>query len=225
MSLVLAEGVHVVGPGTLTVPRVNLSIGGKEQEEGKEKEKVVISGCLKVESTWRYFPRTGCMQTSVKFICLTDVTVKDTIGDEFHAGLHASGAGTKMILKNVKVENCQNNGVYVWRGATLDATGCHFHQNGGIGVHVFGSTTTARLTNCTSHDNKSDGVIAYDGSVVDLMGEGTSVHDNEGHGLSASDRGTINVYQPCVLNDMSHGNKLKNINMEDGGCVQQRGSK
>ena len=75
------------------------------------------------------------------------------------------------------------------------------------------------VSNCTSHDNKSDGVIAYDGAVVDLMGEGTSVHDNEGHGLSAFDRGTINVYQPCVLNDMSHGNKLKNINMEDGPWI------
>ena len=42
VSLVLAEGVHVVGPGTLTVPHVNLSIGIKEQEKGKEKEKVNV---------------------------------------------------------------------------------------------------------------------------------------------------------------------------------------
>ena len=107
----------------------------------------------------------------------------------------------------------------------LDATGCHFHQNGLSGVQVFGSTTTARLTNCTSHHNKYDGVSASEGAVVDLMGEGTSVHDNERSGLYAYYRGTINVYQPCVLNDMSHGNKGQNINMEYGGTIQQKDSK
>ena len=63
-----------------------------------------------------------------------------------------------------------------------------------------------------SHHNKNSGVYASSGAVVDLMGEGTSVHDNERFGLSAQFRGTtINVYQPCVLNDMSHGNKVQNI--------------
>jgi hypothetical protein len=61
--------------------------------------------------------------------------------------------------------------------------------------------------------------------VVDLMGEQTSVHDNEGHGLAAYDFGTINVYQPCVLNDMSHGNKRQNICEAYGGLVQQKDSK
>ena len=56
----LAEGVHVVGPGIL-VPHVNLSIGIKEQKEGKEKEKVDIIGGFCLE-------RGGCL-------CLTDVTV------------------------------------------------------------------------------------------------------------------------------------------------------
>ena len=109
--------------------------------------------------------------------------------------------------------------------AQLVATDCHFHQNGRYGVYVAGSTTTVRLTNCTSHHNKNDGVFANEGAVVDLMGEQTSVHDNEGHGLSACSRGTsINVYQPCVLNDMSHGNKGQNICEEYGGIVQQKDS-
>ena len=144
-------------------------------------------------------------------------------------GLHASGAGTKIVLKNVTVADCTGGGVVVKGGAKLDATGCQFHQNGNRpgfgGVGVDGSRTTARLTNCTSHHNKGDGVYAYNGAVVDLMGEGTSVHDNERYGLLAVSRGTtINVYQPCVLNDMSHGNKGQNINMVLG-TVQQKESK
>jgi hypothetical protein len=68
-------------------------------------------------------------------------------------------------------------------------------------------------------------VYASYGAVVDLMGAGTSVHDNEGNGLAALCGGTINVYQPCVLNDMSHGNKDQNIYELSGGRVQQKDSK
>jgi hypothetical protein len=35
---------------------------------------------------------------------------------------------------------------------------------------------------------------------------------------------TINVYQPCVLNDMSHGNKDEDICRFDGGIVVQKDS-
>ena len=127
-------------------------------------------------------------------------------------GLVAYGARTKIILEKVTVANCQSSGVIVTGGAKLDATDCQFHQNGWSGVDVRGFRTTTRLTNCTSHHNKRDGVVANSGAVVDLMGEGTSVHDNERYGLSAYNHGTtINVYQPCVLNDMSHGNKGQNI--------------
>ena len=203
----LAEGVHVVGPGYLTVPHVNLSIGIKEQEKGKEKDKVDIIGSLDVANG-------ACL-------CLTDVTVKDSRRD----GLWASGAGTKVVLQNVKVEN-NNSGVRLDEGAQLVATECHFHQNGGHGVVVVGSTTTARLTNCTSHHNKLSGVWASSGAVVDLMGEQTSVHDNGWNGLLARYGGsTINVYQPCVLNDMSHGNKNQNISMTFGGTVLQKDKK
>jgi hypothetical protein len=141
-------------------------------------------------------------------------------------GVFASGAGTEIVLKKMTVEECQRIGVLVYEGAQLVATECHFHQNGLSGVNVYGSTTTARLTNCTAHHNKYDGVFETSGAVVDLMGAGTSVHDNEGHGLYAFLGGsTINVYQPCVLNDMSHGNKGQNIREGVGGIVQQKDSK
>ena len=143
-------------------------------------------------------------------------------------GVVASGAGTEIVLKKMTVEECQSTGVGVDEGAQLVATECHFHQNGGHGVVVVGSTTTARLTNCTSHHNKVDGVHAHSGAVVDLMGEQTSVHDNERYGLAAYERGsTINVYQPCVLNDISHGNKGQNISRgyDNSGTIQQKHSK
>ena len=191
---------------TLSVPFDNMSFVGQGERE------TIVDGAFYVEKGRK--------------VSFEGLTVKNSSRD----GLRASGVGTKMVLKKVIVENCQSSGVFVTAGANLDATGSQFYQNGGIGVYMAGSTTTARLTNCTSHHNKGDGVRAWCGAVVDLMGEGTSVHDNEEHGLNASCRGdergaTINVYQPCVLNDMSHGNNHQNIYELAGGIVQQKDSK
>ena len=164
----------------------------------------------------------GFVVVNGRKVSVEGLTMKSASGH----GVVALGAGTEIVLKKMTVAECQKTGVYVIDGAQLVATECHFHQNGWNGVFVRGSTTTARLTNCTSHHNKGDGVQATSGAVVDLMGAGTSVHDNEEDGLSAWHGGTtINVYQPCVLNDMSHGNKAQNIRELGGGIVQQKDSK
>ena len=217
----LGSGVHeVVGSWvdpedgevmqkTLSVPCNHLSFVG--QGEGV----TIVEGGLVVENGRK--------------VSVEGLTMKNASG----FGVYASGAGTEIVLKKMTVEECQNTGVGVREDAKLVATDCHFHQNGVHGVFVVGSTTTARLTNCTSHHNKYDGVYAESGAVVDLMGEGTSVHDNVRHGLYAARGGyytgyhgtTINVYQPCVLNDMSHGNKRQNICEYNGGRVQQKDSK
>ena len=227
--VVLGSGVYeVVGscevPGMfgtttyqkmLSVPFNNLSFVGKGEGE------TIVHGGFVVEKGRK--------------ISVKGLTMKNTSG----FGVFASGVGTEMVLENVTVEECQYHGVCVRDGAKFDATGCQFHQNGDCGVRVTGSATTARLTNCTSHHNKWDGVCASSGAVVNLMGEGTSVHDNERHGLSAENcdhhqqETTINVYQPCVLihgvdyhsKIVSHGNKRQNIFMDFGGIVQQKGSK
>ena len=213
VMVALGSGVHeVVGSWVdpedgevmqkmLSVPCNNLSFVG--QGEGV----TIVEGGLVVENGRK--------------VSVEGLTMKNASG----YGVFASGAGTEVVLKKMTVEECQQTGVYVINGAKLVATECHFHQNGVHGVFVGGSTTTARLTNCTSHHNRLDGVDAHSGAVVDLMGEQTSVHDNERHGLIAFFGGSINVYQPCVLNDMSHGNKRQNIYRSDGGRVQQKDSK
>jgi len=212
MVVALGSGVYEVFgscrvPGcgtrqkTLSIPFDNLSFVGKGEGE------TIVDGGFAVENGRK--------------VSFAGLTMKSSSG----SGLYAFGAGTEVHLQSVTMEECQGSGVDVRDGANLGATECHFHQNGVDGVYVFGSTTTARLTNCTSHHNKRNGVYAHSGAVMDLMGEGTSMHDNESHGLAAYPRGTIiNVYQPCVLNDMSHGNKGQNICMFAGGIVQQKGT-
>ena len=205
---------------TLSVPCNHLSFVG--QGEGV----TIVEGGLVVENGRK--------------VSVEGLTMKNASG----LGVVASGAGTEIVLKKMTVEECQYHGVFVYMNAKLVATECHFHQNRVNGVGVNGSKMTARLTNCTFHHNGGAGVAADYGAVVDLMGEGTAVHDNVGVGLHASDCGaTINIYQPCVLNDMCHGNRTRwekeekeafifcygtavvNIGTDCGGIVQQKGSK
>ena len=226
MVVKLGSGVHeVVGSWTnrwgnlfqkmLSVPCNNLSFVG--QGEGES----IVGGGFVVENGRK-----------IRCECLT---VKNSSG----CGLVAYGAGTEIFLENVTVKDCQGGGVHAGRGAKVVGTDCQFCRNGGNGVYVQGSTTTACLTNCTIHHNYSSGLTAYSGVVVDLMGEGTSVHDNGRNGLDAYLHGaTINVYLPCVLNDMSHGNGRhqrqlinvdvrngQNIKRNEGGIIQQKDSK
>ena len=196
---------------TLSVPFDNLSFVGKGERE------TTIHGCFVVMNGRK--------------LHVAGLTIKNsTWAGNSGFGLGAFEAGTKMDLLNVTVGECQYHGLDAQNGAEIVATGCQFHQNGWNGVYVSGTTTTARFTNCTFHHNKSNGVFAQSGAVVDLMGEGTSMHDNERDGLCAEDRvTTVNVYQPCVLNDMSHGNKGQNIrrvyrNYVYGGTIQQKDS-
>ena len=207
VTLKLKKGVHEVigewvdqqfrGSQMLSVTCNTLSIVGEGQG------KTMILGGFLVEHG--------------ESLSITGVTMKNLRG----FGLVASG---KIKVRDVTIEECQYNGITV-RDGELDATECHFCQNESCGVSVGGSTTFARLTNCTSHHNKGEGVYVYGGAVVGLMGEGTSVHNNEGNGLCVYSRGsTINVYRPCVLGDVSHENKGQNINrgLNNRGTIQQK---
>ena len=140
---------------TLSIPCDNLSFVGKGEGE------TIVHGCFVV--------------VNGRNASFEGLTVKGSSGD----GVISSGVGTKIFLKNVTMEKCQESGVSVYSGAKLVAKDCQICQNGLYGVFVDGSTTTAHLTNCNSHHNRCDGVFAYRGAVVDLMGEGTSVHNNE----------------------------------------------
>ena len=192
MVVVLGGGVYeVVGScqvaglfgtqqKTLSIPCDNLSFVG--QGEGE----TIVDGGFAVENGRK--------------VSFEGLTMKNTSG----IGLFALDAGTEVVLQSVAVKECQYSGVLVRNGAKFDATRCHFHQNGRHGVFVFGSTTTARLTNCTSHHNKNHGVYADSGAVVDLMGEETSVHDNENHGMVACTLPWQHHQRPPTLRSQRH---------------------
>ena len=230
--LELARGVHeitetwttpagITHEQTLAFPWNNISIVGKGEAE------TTILGGLAAENG--------------KHLTVTNLTINNSSG----FGLFGDGFGTTMKLNHVTLKECQFTGICVRDGAKLVANNCTFAFNGGHGVWldacghsvvgplqyngdhrmlwINGHPTTARLTNCKSHHNKHAGVRAYKGAVVDLMGERTSVHDNERNGLwSSQPESSINVYQPCILDQMSFRNGGENIKMAHDGTVQQK---
>ena len=95
---------------TLSVPFDNLSFVGKGEGE------TIVDGCFVVENG-----RT----VSFEGLAVTNLRPADRIFSRGGHGLIASGAGTKIFLKNVTLENCLFQGLYVGDGAKFDATGCH----------------------------------------------------------------------------------------------------
>jgi hypothetical protein len=77
-------------------------------------------------------------------------------------------------------------------GATITATQCEFMENG--------ANTKGRLNDCTMHHNGQDGLFAYYHAVVDLHGTKTDIHSNKRRGISASDRGKVNIHLPFQHN-------------------------
>ena len=216
ITLKLDEGVHeVVGTWTapwgtsyqqtLSINYNNISIVGKKgTKKGKEGKTTIVHGGLVAENG--------------RSLSITNLTIKNLNG----RGLFISGEGTTINMNEVIIKECKSTGVDATNGAKINFIKCHFYQNEGNGLEVDGITTIASLMNCTFHHNKYDGVWTDSGAIVDLMGEETSVHDNGRFGLAAYHRGsTINVCQPCVLDDISDRNKTSDIYMGDGGSVVQ----
>ena len=216
MVLELEAGVHDVA-GTWTNP----SCTTYQQTLSVLCDKLSIVGQGRGET----FIYGGLVVENGRSLSITGLTIKNPSG----YGLVAMGEGmtnvtkmTKMIVRNVKIEECLYHAVSAEGvgGVELEANEVQVCKNGECGVWVVGLKTIARLTNFISHNNKSAGVCTSSSAVVDLKGERTSVHDNEGYGLYAAGT-TINVYRPCVLSQVSRGNRRQNVAKINGGIVRQ----
>jgi hypothetical protein len=113
-------------------------------------------------------------------------------------------------------KECKTDGMNVFRGATFTATECESVKNGRHGLYC-GSDATARLNDCTMKHNGGDGLAAYRGAVVDLHGSKTDIHSNIDCGISAGDRGNVNIHLPSQHNT-AHGNKRDRF-QEGGGSI------
>ena len=141
-----------------------------------------------------------------------------TVTNPNKIGLNLRGSETTVDVLKCAVKECGWSGMYVSDGATVAATQCEFVENGGNGVDCYGANAKARLNDCTIHNNKFDGLNAYDDAVVDLRGTKTHIHSNEGDGILADFRGKVNIHLPYKHN-ISHDNGGQDRYQHSGGSI------
>ena len=138
------------------------------------------------------------------------------VTNEAGDGLFCEGSGTNVDVLKCAVKECGNTGMVVNDGATVTATQCEFMQNGTYGVDCDGTNTKARLTDCTMHHNRQDGLAAGDHAVVDLHGTKTGIHSNKRDGIGAYRNAKVNIHLPSQHNT-SHDNTWQDRFQETGG--------
>ena len=113
-----------------------------------------------------------------------------------------------MEMMGVSVKECAGSGLFVGSGASVKTTQCEFSENGWNAVFMAGGAKGI-FTDCIFHHNGNYGVGAdSEGTLVELRGEQTEIHQNEGSGLSAWSNATINIYIPSQsITALVHDNR------------------
>ena len=152
-------------------------------------------------------------------------------------GLRVESGGSALVT-SCEVKCCRGCGVEVRSKSFLSMTNSYVHHNGWSGVIVIGDGTRATLENLESNHNERCGLSAMNGAVVDVRGKRTSIHHNDGPGVSSTGAGAmIRIHLPRTVECMSdNGVTLErkeevnegderetqgNILYDDGGSVQR----
>jgi hypothetical protein len=85
-------------------------------------------------------------------------------------------------------------------------------------VYCSGANTKARLDDCKVHRNRSNGLNANTGAVMDLHGTTTDIHTNKRIGIIASRRAKVNIHLPSQHNT-SHDNVGEDRHQQIGGSI------
>jgi hypothetical protein len=201
LKIRLDEGVHeIVGDhrGRMTVTCSHITF------VGKGKGHTTIRGGFKVEN-----------QQNVKF---EELTISNRTG----FGLSLAGSETNVDVLKCVVKECGDIGMHVRNGATVTATQCEFMENGwGVfcdGVNTKSAHTKARLNDCKMHNNRNDGLVAWNDAVVDLHGTKTDIHSNKQFGILVSCRAKVNIHLPSQHNT-THDNVGGNRVQDSGGSI------
>ena len=147
------------------------------------------------------------------------------------------GSGGSALVTSCEVKCCRGCGVEVRGKSFLSMTNLYVHHNGWSGVIVIGDGTRATFENLESNHNERCGLSAMNGAVVDVRGKRTSIHHNDGPGVSSTGAGAmIRIHLPrtveCIrdngtlerkeeVNEGDDRETQGNILYDDGGSVQR----
>jgi len=202
LVVVLSEGEHVVeehGFTDLEITCSNISF------VGQGKDRTTVRGKFCVENK-------------------KNVTVKSlTLTNPDDSGLYVEGEEASVEIMGVSIKGCKHSGLYVFNGASVNATQCEFSENGEGGVYVYAGSKGI-FTDCSIHHNGDDGVYTNgEGTLVELRGEQTEIHQNTENGLYASTNAAINICIPSrSITALVHDNEDEDLDTYDGGKIQSQ---
>jgi len=94
----------------------------------------------------------------------TDCDVSDS---EQYDGISIRGAGSLATIRNCKVHDNQEVGIYVYDGACVEVYGSEvFNSKEYHGVYCRGQDTMATVSDCKIYDIQATGIFAVDGGTV-----------------------------------------------------------
>lgn len=107
------------------------------------------------------------------------------------SGVSVQGKGTRMVLDGGQVRNCRKSGVTVARGAHATLVGgAVLSGNLEYGLIAASRETAVMVQGAQVMQNGDHGLYVWKGGEMTVTGE-TTVRENEGSGVSASDVNTI----------------------------------
>ena len=103
-----------------------------------------------------------------------NVTLKNlTLTNPSRFGLVVEGREAFVEMSNVSIHKCNNVGLDIFSGATVEAKQCEFSENIHTGVQV-GDGANGFFTDCTFHQNGVHAILAHEeNTMVELHGEQT----------------------------------------------------
>lgn len=130
-------------------------------------------------------------------------TAAISVGDSLIAG-NGNGVvaltGGTVLLSNTVVRNSASHGLFAIGGAFVFDGGTRVSDNGGTGVSLsLGSSAEFQQAGQVVEGNQGDGIGVGSGSSL-WLGD-TIVRNNHGHGISAVDLSTANVFAPTEIRD------------------------
>ena len=123
-------------------------------------------------------------------------------------------------MVDVAIKNCYDEGLYVTSSEQskdkeqVVLTRCQLVENG-LGVHA-DNYSNIKMTDCVFKSNEDTGIFAFF-STVNLHGEATGIHSNDGDGIFAWTAKVI-IHLPSSHNTI-YNNGDQDRNTDDGGTI------
>ncbi len=194
----LAQAVQAATPGTtiqvsgtcaetFTITTDDLTIEGQEG--------TIIDG-------------QGASEIVVNIDAARRVTIRNVTIQNGLDGMQVSRSAA-VTLEAITLQDNSRDGIRLNWNAYVEVTGCNLLRNGDDGLDIHASTVNAR--DCTARENGDDGITAFRGGSINLLGS-TTVSNNGDDGINVLHNAQIAITGTVVVTENGDDGFVLSIN-------------